>query len=51
MSKQDRQSEQLKNVSGGGHAGGTNFGQQPGDANTAPKEGTKPKVDPKPKTK
>lgn len=32
MPKEDRQQEQLKNVSGGHHLGGTRFGQQPGDA-------------------
>lgn len=32
MSKTDRQQEQVKKVSGGGHLGGTHFGQQPSDA-------------------
>lgn len=51
MSKENRQSGQLKNVSGGGHAGGTHFGQQPGDADKTPKEGAKPKNDGKSDTK
>ena len=32
MTKQDKQQDQLKHVSGGAHLGGTHFGQQPGDA-------------------
>ena len=32
MTKHNRQEEQLKNMSGGYHLGGTRFGQQPGDA-------------------
>jgi hypothetical protein len=32
MAKNDRQQDQVKNVSGGGHLGGTRFGQVPGDA-------------------
>ncbi|WP_173087960.1 hypothetical protein [Devosia sp. 1635] len=34
MSKDDRQKEQLKHVDAGGHLGGTNFGQQGGEAKT-----------------
>ena len=44
MSKEDRQKAQADKVSGGSHLGGTNFGQQSGDANTAPKEGSKEKA-------
>ena len=36
MSNKDRQQEQLDNVSGGAHLGGTRFGQQPGDAKEKP---------------
>lgn len=32
MSTKDKQDEQLKNVSGGHHLGGTHFGQKGGDA-------------------
>jgi hypothetical protein len=34
--EQQEQQDQLDHVSGGGHLGGTNFGQQPGDANLKP---------------
>ncbi|SFV29703.1 hypothetical protein SAMN05216456_0817 [Devosia crocina] len=34
MTKQDRQQDQLDNVSTGGHLGGTHFGQTQGDAKT-----------------
>jgi hypothetical protein len=32
MTKDNRQEEQIKNVDGGAHLGGTRFGQVPGDA-------------------
>jgi hypothetical protein len=32
MTKKGSQQDQLNQVSGGGHLGGTRFGQQPGDA-------------------
>lgn len=34
MTKKDRQEGQLEHVSGGGHLGGTHFGQAAGDAKT-----------------
>ncbi len=43
MTKKDNQQEQAEHVSGGGHLGGTHFGQQPGDAKE--KSGEKGKGD------
>ena len=37
MTKKDRQQDQVEHVSGGGHLGGTRFGQQPGDAKVTPR--------------
>jgi hypothetical protein len=36
MTKKDTPQDQLNQVSGGGHLGGTQFGQQPGDAKVKP---------------
>lgn len=40
MTKIDDQKNKLQKVSGGGHQGGTHFGQQQGDANKKIKNST-----------
>lgn len=47
QNKSDKQNDQLDHVSGGGHLGGTRFGQQPGDAKLKPGNATKDKAAPK----
>lgn len=37
MAKKDTQKDQVNHASGGGHLGGTRFGQQPGDAKITPR--------------
>lgn len=43
MTKKDTQQNQLKQMSGGGHLGGTRFGQQPGDAKVKPDDNSNAK--------